>query len=116
MLPLSQIESKQIPLIHIVHEDDIVLLNTPEADWFRVLYYFPWEKYRIFGAEYYDGLYEFNKREERKRQEKKAGEEEEILETKEDARQRLLFERVTACRHGAMQVEKPCSLRGKSRI
>ncbi len=49
MLPSSQIESKQIPLTHIVHEDDVVLLNTPGADWFRVLYYFPWEKYRIFG-------------------------------------------------------------------
>ncbi len=48
MLPLSQIENKQIPLIHIVHEDDAVLLNTPEADWFRALYYFHWEKYRIF--------------------------------------------------------------------
>ena len=64
MLPLPQIESKQKPLlIHIVHEDDEVLLNTPDAEWFRILYYFPWEKHRIFGAEYYDALYEFNQRE-----------------------------------------------------
>jgi len=42
MLPLPQIESKQKPLlIHIVHEDDKVLLNTPDAEWFRVYIIFP---------------------------------------------------------------------------
>ncbi len=42
MLPLSQIQSEQKPLlIHTIHEDDAVLLNTPDAEWFRVLYYFP---------------------------------------------------------------------------
>jgi hypothetical protein len=100
-LPLSQIESNRKPLlIHIVHEDDEVLLNTPDAEWFRILYYFPWEKYRIFGAEYYDALYEFNKREERKRLENQTEKEEILSESKEDAKQRLLFDRVT------MQVDK----------
>ena len=101
MLPLPQIESKQKPLlIHIVHEDDNVLLNTPDAEWFRVLYYFPWEKHRIFGAEYYDALYEFNKREERKRLENQTQKEVVLSQSKEDARQKLLFDRVT------MQVAK----------
>ncbi len=39
MLPLTQFECNQKPLlIHTVHEDDEVLLNTPDAEWFRVLY------------------------------------------------------------------------------
>ncbi len=68
MLPLPQIESKQKQLlIQIVHKDNKVLINTPDAEWFRALYYFPWEQYRKFGAEYYDVLDEFNKREEKKR-------------------------------------------------
>ncbi|MDR4499818.1 MAG: hypothetical protein MRK02_18150, partial [Candidatus Scalindua sp.] len=101
MLPLSQIESNQKPLlIHTVHEDDKVLLNTPDAEWFRVLYYFPWEKHRVFGAEYYDALYEFNKREERKRQESKLQKNVVLSQSKEDRRQLLLFDRVT------MQVDK----------
>ncbi len=101
MLPLPQIESNQKPLlIHTVHEDDKVLLNTPDAEWFRVLYYFPWEKYRVFASEYYDALYEFNQREEKKRQERQVANGEVLSESKEDARQRLLFDRVT------MQVDK----------
>ncbi len=101
MLPLSQIQNNQKPLlIHTIHEDDTVLLNTPDAEWFRVLYYFPWEKHRGFGAEYYDALYEFNKREERKRQEKQTQKEVISSQGKEDARQKLLFDRVT------MQVDK----------
>ncbi|MCP4368692.1 MAG: hypothetical protein GY797_11365 [Deltaproteobacteria bacterium] len=101
MLSLTQFESNQKPLlIHTVHEDDEVLLNTPDAEWFRVLYYFPWEKHRVFGAEYYDALYEFNKREERKRQERQPQKEVVLSQSKEDARQLLLFDRVT------MQVDK----------
>ena len=101
MLPLPQIESNQKPLlIHTVHEDDKVLLNTPDAEWFRVLYYFPWEKHRNFGAEYYDALYGFNQREARKRLENQTPREAVLSQSKEDARQKLLFDRVT------MQVDK----------
>ena len=96
MLPLPQIESNQKPLlIHTVHEDDNVLLNTPDAEWFRVLYYFPWEKHRNLGAEYYDALYEFNKREERKRLENQTQKEAVLSQSKENARARFLFARVT---------------------
>ncbi|MCR4292793.1 MAG: hypothetical protein NUV76_07935 [Candidatus Kuenenia sp.] len=101
MLPLPQIENNQKPLlIHTVHEDDKVLFNTPDAEWFRVLYYFPWEKHRILGAEYYDALYEFNKREERKRLDNQTQKQVVLSQSKEEARQKLLFDRVT------MQVSK----------
>ncbi|GAX62558.1 dTDP-4-dehydrorhamnose 3,5-epimerase and related enzymes [Candidatus Scalindua japonica] len=101
MLPISQIQINQKPLlIHTVHEDDKVLLNTPDAEWFRALYYFPWEKHRNFGAEYYDALYEFNKREERKRLKNQPQKQVVLSQSKEDARQELLFNRAT------MQVDK----------
>jgi hypothetical protein len=73
MPPLPQIKNNQEPLlIHTVHEDDNVLFNTPGTEWFRSLYYFPWEKHRVLASEYYDALYEFNQREEKKRQDRQA--------------------------------------------
>ncbi len=95
MLPLPQIQSNQKPLlIHTAHEDDNVLLNTSDAEWFRVLYYFPWKKHRIFASEYYDALYEFNQREEKKRQDRQAVNEV-LSERKEDARQKQFGNRKT---------------------
>lgn len=88
-------DSPQIPLIQFVEEDDIILLNSPDAEWFRILYHFPWQEYRIFGAEYYDALYEFNKKEKQKRQERINEQKDEIVETKNDAKIRLLFYRTT---------------------
>ena len=37
MIPLLRNESRQKPLFHIIHEDDIYLLNTADAEWFQVL-------------------------------------------------------------------------------
>ncbi len=88
-------DSLQIPLIHTVDEDDIILLNSPDAEWFRVLYHLPYQEYRTFGAEYYDALYEFNKREKQKKQERTNKQKEEIVETKDEAKTRLLFDRTT---------------------
>ncbi|MFQ5561650.1 MAG: hypothetical protein ACE5FU_13865, partial [Nitrospinota bacterium] len=93
MLPPIQIKNQQIPLIHFLHKDDLVLLDSADADWFRVLYYFPWQDYQSYGAEYYEALYQFNLREARKRVER--FEEEENVESKEEARERLLFDRTT---------------------
>ena len=93
MLPSIQIKNQQIPLIHFLHKDDLILLDSADADWFRVLYYFPWQDYRSYGAEYYEALYQFNLREARKRAERL--EEEEKVESKEEARERLLFDRAT---------------------
>lgn len=57
MLSVLQYDYQQIPLIHIVHEDDLVLLDASDADWFKVLHSFPWKDYRMYGAQYYDALY-----------------------------------------------------------
>ena len=85
MLSVLQDAFQQIPLIHIVHEDDLVLLGAPDAAWFEVLYCFPWKDYQVYGAQYYDALHEFNIREAKKRQERSAARE--TVETEEDAKQ-----------------------------
>ena len=84
---------KQIPLIHIVDEDDQVLLNSPDHEWIRKLYYFPDEASCDPAAPYYDALYHFNHQEARKRREKELNRVESCDESKEDATQRLLFDR-----------------------
>ena len=86
---------KQTPLIHVVDEDDQVLLNSPDNEWFRILYYFPDEEYCEPAAQYYDALYHFNHQEARKREEKELNKVESCDESKEDATQRLLFDRAT---------------------
>jgi hypothetical protein len=90
MIPLLRNTSQQKPLFHIIHEDDIYLLNTDDAEWFQILYHFRYERYVGFGVDYYHALHEFNREQAREREERgDAG------ETKEEARQRLLFSRVT---------------------
>ncbi len=91
MLALRIADGYQIPLIHEVHADDRYLLNTIDGEWFEILHHFPWEDYRHQAAAYYDALYEFNS-EERKASK---GTGNKIPETKEEAKQRLLFERAT---------------------
>ena len=91
MLSLRVAEGHQIPLIHEVHADDQCLLNTLEGEWFEILHDFPWEDYRPHAAAYYDALYEFNIIE----NQPPVGERELLPETKEQARQRLLFDRAT---------------------
>lgn len=85
----------QIPLIHIVDYDDVVLINSAQAQWFLILKDLPWERYRTHGANYYDALYEFNCSQAIGRQEglevQYAGEQ----ESKEQARQRVLWDRAT---------------------
>lgn len=95
MLSSIPIKNQQIPLIHFLHKDDLILLESPDAQWFEILYYFPWEEYRSFGAEYYDALYQFNLMEARKSVERSESKENEECESKEDARERLLFDRAT---------------------
>ena len=90
MIPLLRNTSQQKPLFHIIHEDDIYLLNTDDAEWFQILYHFRYERYVGFGVAYYHALHEFNREQAREGEERgDAG------ETKEEARQRLLFSRVT---------------------
>ncbi len=92
MLSLRIEEGQQIPLIHEVHSDDAHLRNTIDGEWFDILYQFPWQAYRQVAADYYNALYDFNQL-----PPKKATLEAEINpETKDAAKQRLLFERATA--------------------
>ena len=91
MLSPRVVEGHQIPLIHEVHADDQTLLNTLEGEWFEILHDFPWEDYRPHAAAYYDALYEFNINESQPSVEAR----DLLPETKEQARQRLLFGRAT---------------------
>ena len=84
-----------IPLIHIVNEDDQILLNSNGAEWFKVLHDLPWEPYCETGAKYYNALYQFNINEALKRARKNEGANEANEETLLEAEQRLLFGRVT---------------------
>jgi len=91
MLSPRLAEGHQIPLIHEVHADDQYLLNTVDGEWFEILHAFPWADYRHHAAAYYDALYAFNICE----SQAPPGEGERVAETKEQAQQRLLFDRAT---------------------
>jgi hypothetical protein len=94
MLLPSLGEGYQIPLIHEVHSDDAQLLNTLDGEWFEILYDFPWPAYRSFAAAYYNALYDFNQA-----TPCPVSEGGEVNpETRDEARQRLLFTRATAPR------------------
>jgi len=95
MVALSERKYNQILLFRIRHEDDIALLNNPESEWFNILCDFPWEEYREHGAAYYEALYEFNLNEEKKRKERKAKVRGSNVERKDEARERLMFDRDT---------------------
>ena len=84
-------EGHQVPLIHEIHADDQYLLNTIDGEWFEILHHFPWTDYRHHAAAYYDALYEFNSEE----REATKGASELTPETKEEAKQRILFDRAT---------------------
>ena len=81
----------QIPLFEYVDEDDTILLNSPHAEWFRILHFFPWREYCVLGASYYNALYDFNT----SKQIKSDFPDKNIDESKEEGRQRLLFNRRT---------------------
>ena len=84
-------EGHRIPLVVEVQHEDQHLLDTLDGEWFEILYYFPWENYRAQAADYYNALYDFNRRECRAAMEENP----EAPETKEEAKQRLLFDRAT---------------------
>lgn len=91
MLPLYGEKDYQFPLIHTVHSDDEELLNIIDGEWFEILHHFPWADYRHVAAAYYDALYEFN----RSASQATVEAPEALPETREQARQRLLFDRPT---------------------
>ncbi|UCG09040.1 MAG: hypothetical protein JSV83_10470 [Desulfobacterales bacterium] len=88
-LQLHQAPS-QLPLIHTIDQDDQLLLNSPEAQWYRILKYFPDVDYRRVAADYYNSLYHFNMTRTMDRGDQHINDED-----KPQATQRLLFERAT---------------------
>ena len=86
----SILPHSQLPLIHVVNEDDELLSNNCDAQWYSILKNFPWENYRELGASYYNALYDFNISKQLKAEDSK-----ENKETKDAGRQRLLFNRTT---------------------
>lgn len=80
---------QQIPLIHVVHEDDELLSASSEAEWYNRLKNLPWEPYHAIAVDYYDALYHFNKTYGHRQKTT------DVKETKETATQRLLFDRAT---------------------
>lgn len=95
MIPTPPPESNQISLFHIVHADDLAVLKNTDVAWFRTLYYLDWKIYRDAGAKYYNALYQFNIDAAKKGEEAGNAVENESSETKQEARQRLLFDRDT---------------------
>ena len=81
----------QIPLFVYVNEDDELLLNSPDAEWYRALNFLPCDDYRELAASYYNALYDFNK----SRQVASDSPKKNIEESKEEGRQRVLFDRRT---------------------
>jgi hypothetical protein len=78
----------QIPLFHVVNEDDALLTNDPDAHWYAILKNLPWQEYIEIATDYYDALYHFN-------QSQRTTKQSTPNEEKRDAKQRLLFERPT---------------------
>lgn len=81
----------QLPLIHIVETDDRCLSRSCDARWFHILRELDWRDYRDLAVRYYEALYLFNQRSAAKRQESSEGD----GESREQARERLLFDRPT---------------------
>jgi hypothetical protein len=80
----------QIPLVVIIDKDDEILLNTPEAEWYSILHYFPWRDYQPIAADYYNALYDFNQC-----HKENAKNPDVDIETKEEAVERITKNRPT---------------------
>lgn len=91
MLNIAPSPIEQLPLIVVVNEDDELLLNSPDTTWYPLLKYMTWQDYRDIAAMYYDALYDFNIC--GGNSSGKGGDS--IEETKEEAKQRILFCRPT---------------------
>ncbi len=81
----------QLPLFVYINMDDELLLNSPNAAWYKTLKLFKWDDYRELAASYYNALYDFNK----SKQTSSASPKKNNNETKEEGRQRCLFSRST---------------------
>ena len=94
----------QVLLFEYINEDDEILLNSPNAEWYRLLKNFLWEDYRELGVAYYNALYNFNISKSHLSQSTQKNN-----ETKEEACQRLLFDRTTMDKSKSVLFETPPS-------
>ena len=92
MLNISPSPIEQMPLIVVVNEDDELLLNSPDTQWYPLIKYLPWQDYQDIAAMYYNALYHFNlcANESGNNLDKEI-----IEESREEAAQRILFNRPT---------------------
>jgi len=88
-------QSTQLPLIHVVDNDDAILANTPKATWFPQLRDMHWQGFRELGANYYNELHQFNVLAAVERRKRERCNQPANPEKKNEAKERLLFERPT---------------------
>lgn len=107
-LPAAEL---QLPLIHVVESDDQLLLQTEHAEWYRVLHDFAWQDYRDVAAAYYDALYQFNLEPRGIQKSQTPETSAKDAELKEEAKQRLLFDRPTMDKTASIlfEAERPPS-------
>ena len=82
-----------------VFADDCILLDSGEAEWLRAVLAVEWRPLRPVAAKYYQGLWEFNIEAARKRG-LRVRVEAAVGESREDATQRLMFERAQSQESG----------------
>jgi hypothetical protein len=80
----------QIPLIHIVDQNDIILRENPDATWFQILEDLEEKQFSEVQNKYYSALYFC-----RKTKNEKFLENKKKAETRDQAQQRFLFDRPT---------------------
>lgn len=94
----------QALLIHCVEADDYHLENQPDLVWFHVLRAFDWVPFQHIAALYYEALWQFNDDQATTRNRDQPTPN---PETKDQATQRLLFERPTLRDDAPVLVENP---------
>jgi hypothetical protein len=81
----------RIPLVVTINEDDQLLYNSANSEWYRILKDLPDDDYREIAADYYNSLHHFNLEQQAKRKQDSSPND----ESKDEAKQRLLFNRTT---------------------
>lgn len=98
----------QLPLLHCVESDDLYLQQRPDVLWYSLLTGVDWGKeFRSVGAQYYEGLWQFNVAQAGAHAERAAKRAAANPETKQEATHRLLFDRATMREDAPILAEGP---------
>lgn len=97
-----QVVTEQRPLFYVVNKDDELLYNSPHSEWYRIIKDFPDNDYSEVAAAYYNCLHHFNNS--RKNLNITVDNND---ETKNEAKQRLLFDRATMNNEQPVLHEEP---------